>query len=61
MIAGVVAVASQTHDAERRGHGALAGSENRADKQDLGLPPGLPSAPTGGRGPKQCCEGIENR
>ena len=52
MIAGVVAVAAQTHDAELRGHGAPAGSEDRAGKQDLGFPPG--------RGPKQCCEGIEN-
>ena len=52
IIAGVVAASAQTHDAERRGHGALAGSEDRADQQDLGFPPG--------RGPKQCCEGIEN-
>ena len=50
MIAGVVSVAAQTHDSERRGHGALAGSENRADKQDLGFPPG--------RGPKQCAKGL---
>ena len=52
MIAGVIAVAAQTHDAERGRHGALAWSEDRADQQDLGFPPS--------RGPKQCCEGIEN-
>ena len=40
MITGVVAVVAQSHDTVRRCHGALAGSQYRADQQDLGFPPG---------------------
>ena len=39
MITGVVAVVAESHDTERRCHGALAGSQYRADQQDLGFPP----------------------
>ena len=51
MITGVVAVVAQSHDTERRCHGALAGSEYRADQQDLGFQPG--------RAAKQRGEGME--
>ena len=50
-ITGIVAVVAEAHDAERRRHGALAGSQYRADQQDLGFPPG--------RVAKQRGEGIE--
>ena len=59
MIAGVVEVVAAAHDAQRRGHGALARGQYRADQQDLGFQPGLPSAPTGGRVAKQRGEGME--
>ena len=53
MIAGIVAVATQTHDTEGRGHRASAWRQYRANQQDLGFLPG--------RAPKQCCEGDEDR
>ena len=37
MIPGVVPVVAQSHDTERRCHGALAGSQDRADQQQLCL------------------------
>ena len=51
MITGVVAVVAESHDTERRCHGALAGSQYRADQQDLGFQPG--------RVAKQRGQGIE--
>ena len=51
MITGVVAVVAESHDPERRCHGALAGSQYRADQQDLGFQPG--------RVAKQRGEGME--
>ena len=38
MVAGVVALVAATHDPQRRGHGALAWGEDRADQQQLGFP-----------------------
>ena len=35
----VVAVATAAHDAQRRGHGALARGQDRADQQQLGFLP----------------------
>ena len=51
MIAGVVEVVAAAHDAQRRGHGALARGQYRADQQDLGFQPG--------RVAKQRGEGME--
>ena len=51
MITGIAAVVAATHDPERRSHGALAGSQYRADQQDLGFQPG--------RVAKQRGEGME--
>ena len=59
MVAGVVEVVAAAHDAQRRGHGALARGQYRPEQQHLGFPPSLPSAPTGGRVAKQRCEGNE--
>ena len=39
MIAGIVAVAAETHNPEGSGHRALAWGENGADQQHLGFPP----------------------
>ena len=61
MVAGVVAIVAQSHDTQRRCHGALARGQYGTNQQDLGFPPSLPSAPTGGRAAKKCCEGDENR
>ena len=60
MVAGVVALVAAAHDAERRSHGALARGQDRADQQQLGFPPSLPSATTGGWAGEQRCEGNEN-
>ena len=51
MAAGVVTIIAAAHDAERRGHGALARGQYRAGQQDLGFPPG--------RAAKQRGEGME--
>ena len=51
MIAGVVEVVAAVHDAQRRGHSALARGQYRADQQDLGFQPG--------RVAKQRGEGME--
>ena len=51
VVASVVAVVAESHDTERRCHGTLAGSQYRADQQDLGFPPG--------RVAKQRGEGME--
>ena len=40
MVAGVVALVAAAHDAQRRGHGALARGQDRAHQQQLGFPPG---------------------
>ena len=51
MVAGVVEVVAAAHDAQRRGHGALARGQYRADQQNLGFQPG--------RVAKQRGEGME--
>ena len=51
MVAGVVALVAAAHHTQRRGHGALARGEDRADQQQLGFPPG--------RVGEQRCEGNE--
>ena len=51
MVAGVVAVVAESHDAPRRSHGALARGQYRADQQDLGFQPG--------RAAQQRGEGME--
>ena len=51
MVAGVVEVVAAAHDAQRRGHGALARGQYRPEQQHLGFPPG--------RVGKQRCEGNE--
>ena len=51
MVAGVVAVIAATHDPQRRGHGALARGQDRADQQHLGFPPSWAG--------EQRCEGNE--
>ena len=53
MVAGVVAIVAQSHDTQRRCHGALARGQYGADQKDLGFPPS--------RAAKKCCEGDENR
>ena len=51
MITGIVAVVAESHDAQRRGHGALARGQDRAGQQNLGFQPG--------RAAKQRGEGME--
>ena len=51
VVASVVAVVAESHDAQRRSHGALARGQYRADQQDLGFQPG--------RAAKQRGEGME--
>ena len=51
VVASVVAVVAESHDAPRRDHGALARGQYRADQQDLGFQPG--------RVAKQRGEGME--
>ena len=60
MVAGVVELVAAAHDAERRGHGALARGQDRTHEQELGFLPGLPSATTGGWAGEQRCEGGQN-
>ena len=52
MVAGVVVIIAAAHDAQRRGHGALARGQDRADQQQLGFTPGWAG--------EQRCEGNEN-
>ncbi len=52
MIAGIVAVIAVAHDAERRGYGAWAGGQYRADQQHLDFDPGSALEPR--------CQGSEN-
>ena len=52
MIAGIVAVIAVAHDAERRGYGARAGSQYRADQQHLDFDPGSALEPR--------CQGIKH-
>ena len=52
VVAGVIPVVAQPHDAERRGHGALARGQDRADQQQLCLPPSWAG--------EQRCERKEN-
>ncbi len=51
VVAGVVPVVAQSHDAQRRRHGALTRGEDRADQQQLGFSPGWAG--------EQRCEGME--
>ena len=51
MVAGVVALIAEAHHTERRGNGALARGQDRADQQHLGFPPGWVA--------EQRCEGNE--
>ena len=60
MVAGVVVIIAAAHDAQRRSHGALARGQDRADQQQLGFTPSLPSATTGGWVAEQRCEGNKN-
>ena len=52
MITGIVPVITQAHNTERRCHGALAGSQDRAHQQQLCFPPGWAG--------EQRCEGNKN-
>ena len=52
VVAGVVPVVAQSHDTERRGHGALTRGEDCTHQQELCFPPG--------RVGEQRCEGNEN-
>ena len=52
VIAGVVALVAASHDAQRRGHGALSWSQDRTHQQELGFLPGWIG--------EQRCEGKEN-
>ena len=52
VVTSVVAVATAAHDAQRRGHGALARGQDRADQQQLGFLPSWAG--------EQRCEGKEN-
>ena len=52
MIAGIVAVIAVAHDAERRGYGARAGSQYRADQPNLDFDPGSAWEPR--------CQGSEH-
>ena len=45
-----VALVAQPHDAQGSGDGALAGREDRADEQDLGMLPG--------RGAEKAADGV---
>ena len=60
IIAGIVAVAAQTHNTERCGNRALARGEYCADQQHLHFHPSLPSATIGGPVLEQRCEGKED-
>ena len=52
MVAGVVELVAAAHDAERRGHGALARGQDRTHEQELGFLPGWAG--------EQRCEGGQN-
>ena len=52
VVTGIVAVVAASHDAQRRGHGALARGQDRADQQQLGFLPSWAG--------EQRCEGKEN-
>ena len=53
MVAGVVAIVAQSHDAKGGSHGALAWGQYGTNQQDPSFPPS--------RAAKKCCEEDENR